>query len=288
MKKQHWIITSLIVLTTLAFGLVGCQNFENNSVTTPELGAQPDFIVGDAEIDDWGGQYGEGNAYFMLNIPVTGAMQIAYTLQGGGSYNLFGIAGAATKQEIGLKDGDLLESACVSYDGSAAFSAISSNAQESQKRDFLQYQRLNDDGSVSEWWSNTAGFEFSGDTTTVCVVSNGEVTVTEVGGPFEKPSSTGTLINGYRFYLGQTAQSCTDVCAGYGGYNDAGTEWATTNTTTCSNVMDALGAAGTGATPGTTPGLGCIVNTSNDRFQESSADASSTNPICRRACACNK
>ena len=187
MKKQSWIVASLATLSMLAFALVGCQNIENNSVTTPDLGAQPDFIVGDAEIDDWGGQYGEGNSYFMLNIPVSGAMQIAYTIQGGGSYNLFGINSAASKQEIGLWDGDLLDSVCVTYDGSDAFSAMLDNAQESWKRDFLQYQRLNDDGSVSEWWPNNAGFEFSGDTTTVCTVSDGVVQVTEVEGPFEKP-----------------------------------------------------------------------------------------------------
>ena len=187
MKNTHWLTTGLTILTMLAFGLVGCQNFDNNAVTTPDLGAQPDFIVGDAEIDDWGGQYGDGNSYFMLNIPVTGAMQIAYTLQGGGSYNLFGIAGAAVKQEIGLKDGDLLDSVCVSYDGSDAFSAMPANAQESRKGNFLQYQRLNDDGSVSEWWSNTAGFAFSGDITTVCTVSAGVVQGTEVDGPFDKP-----------------------------------------------------------------------------------------------------
>ena len=187
MNKQHWIPASLTVLTILAFGLVGCQNFENNSATTPNLSAQPDFIVGDKEIDDWGGQYGEGNSYYMLNIPVTGAMQIAYTIQGGGSYNLFGIADAASKQEIGLKDGDLLDSVCVTYDGSDAFSAMPANTQESQKRDLLQYQRLTDDGSVANWWANNAGFTFSGDTTTVCVVSDGVVQGTEVEGPFEKP-----------------------------------------------------------------------------------------------------
>ena len=188
MNKQHWIITSLAALTILAFGLVGCQNFDNNSVTTPELGAQPDFIVGDKEIDEWGGQYGKGNGYYMLNIPVTGAVQIAYSIQGGGSFNLFGIAGAAVKQEIGLWDGDLLDSVCVSYDGSDAFSAMPDNAQESRKGDFLQYQRLNDDGSASDWWANTAGFTFSGDTTTVCVVSDGIVQGTEVKGPFPKPA----------------------------------------------------------------------------------------------------
>ena len=125
----------------------------------------------------------------MLNIPVTGAIQIAYTIQGGGSYNLFGIAGAAVKQEIGLNDGDLLDSVCVTYDGGNVFSAIPSNTQESQKRDFLQYQRLNDDGSVAGWWSNNAGFAFSGDTTTVCTVSDGVVQATEVEGPFEKPTN---------------------------------------------------------------------------------------------------
>ena len=187
MNKQHWIITSLAALTILAFGLVGCQNFENKSVTTPELGAQPNFITGNAEIDEWGGQYGKGNGYYMLNVPVVGAVRIAYSIQGGDSYNLFGIAGAAVKQEIGLKDGDLLDSVCVSYDGSDAFSAMPANAQESRKGNFLQYQRLNDDGSVSEWWPNNAGFAFSGDTTTVCVVSDGVVQVTEVEGPFPRP-----------------------------------------------------------------------------------------------------
>jgi hypothetical protein len=215
MKKQHWIITSLAALTMLAFGLVGCQNFENNSLTTPDLSVQPDFIVGDAEIDDWGGQYGEDNAYFMLNIPVTGAMQIAYTIQGGGSYNLFGIAGAAVKQEIGLRDGDLLDSVCVSYDGSDSFSAMPANAQESRKGNFLQYQRLNDDGSVAEWWSNTAGFEFSGDTTTVCVVSDGVVTATEVEGPFPKPTAEEPSTRS-NWAVGTTGETCDAICTGSG------------------------------------------------------------------------
>ena len=39
MKTQHWMMTSLAALSMLAFGLVGCQNFENNSLTTPDIGA---------------------------------------------------------------------------------------------------------------------------------------------------------------------------------------------------------------------------------------------------------
>ena len=295
MKQQHWMITTLATLGMLVCALVGCQNLDN-SVTTPELEGQPDFIVGDKEIDDWGGQYGDGNTYFMLNIPVTGAMKIAYTIQGGGSYNLFGIAGAAVKQEIGLKGGDLLDSVCVSYDGSDAFSAIPSNTQESRKGEFLQYQRLNDDGSVAEWWSNTAGFEFSGDTTTVCTVSDGVVQGTEVDGPFEKPqpSHEEPAVR----VIGESGQSCDQACAAVGrSCNLSLLEWAAASLDNCNQVMTAL--TGVESTMlynvGSQQSLGCY--TYLDRYNRRFIDVGEPIVTCegkdsvgnfaRRACYCD-
>ena len=272
MKSQQFFIAGIFTLTVLAFGLVGCQNSEKKSLTTPDLGAQPNFITGDAELDDWGGQYGKGNGYYMLNIPVTGAIQIAYTIQGGGSYNLFGIAGAAVKQEIGLRDGDLLESVCVSYDGGNAFSAMPSNVQKSQKGKFLQYQRLNDGGSVSDWWANNAGFEFSGDTNMVCTVSNGVVQVTEVKGPFDKPETStvtptatstcsslgGRSINGGCWFQGNAGESCSVVCAAkiLGGTVDPMTSTYGNTQAGCDVVGDEFGLTGT-PTDGATCNTGC-------------------------------
>ena len=83
----------MITIVGLALaGLVGCQLWENDRSTPTSPGAAADlagFIMGNPEITSWGAQYAAGNSYVMVNIPVSGALQISYGIKDGGAFDLF-------------------------------------------------------------------------------------------------------------------------------------------------------------------------------------------------------
>ncbi|GAK53735.1 S-layer domain protein [Candidatus Moduliflexus flocculans] len=125
----------------------------------------------------------------MVNIPVTGAVKVEYTITGGGAYALFADTATPTKWEIGLKtvDGvtDTLQRVCVTYTDGVPFASVPAEATTSKQHQATHYLRKLDSGTEN-WWPTDTAFGFAGETKTVCVVTDGVVQGEEVAGPFPK------------------------------------------------------------------------------------------------------
>ena len=192
------LLTGMVGVALIGGLVAGCQLFDKNSSSltapTAETGRLENFIVADAESTQWGGQYAEGNAYFMVNIPVAGAVKVEYTVAGGGTFAIFADLTAPTTWEIGLTAADgvpaTVERVCVTYTEGAAFASVPAEADANALMQATHYLRTLEDGSAENWWPSDAAFKFVGKTTTVCVVVDGKVQGAEVSGPFPKPQPT--------------------------------------------------------------------------------------------------
>jgi len=192
------LLTGLVGLSLLGGLVAGCQLFDNNSSSltapTAETVRPENFIIGSTESTNWGGQYAEDNTYFMVNIPIVGAVKVEYTITGGATFALFVETKTPTKWEIGLKtvDGvtDTLQNVCVTYTEGVPFANVPADATTSTQHQATHYLRTLENGTEN-WWPSDAAFGFAGETTTVCVVVDGKVQGEEVAGPFPKtPASS--------------------------------------------------------------------------------------------------
>lgn len=105
-------------------------------------------------------------------------------------------------------------------------------------------------------------------------------------------ASEGILVGGFCWYEGGDNESCTTVCTGRGGYNDATRTYAGSDgsVANCNAVKLAFG-ANTSGTSGSLPGIGCNARfdgrfrgiTDTGTTDESTASTSGYN----RYCACN-
>lgn len=321
-RRQLFGAFASLILLAGGGALISC-NRDADSPATPDhslfqSGVPNNFIIGSADSANWGGQYAEDNTYFMVNIPVTGAVKVEYAITGGGTYAVFVETTTPTKWEIGLKtvDGvtDLLERVCVTYTEGAAFASVPANATTATQHQATHYLRTLEDGGTENWWPVDAAFAFAGETKTVCVVTDGQVQGAVVAGPFPKPQPTpvcgktqGVIVGGAIWYLGAAGQTCTNVCAAHGGYSTATRDYAGTggSLSQCSTVLSALGCASpatqsiSGGSGGCGIGgiacqVGCVtyatgpfVNTSWwDIGQATTADGQGNyNP--NRVCSCN-
>ncbi|MCP4401227.1 MAG: hypothetical protein GY801_28510 [bacterium] len=185
-------------------GLIGCELFDLGEVTnvTAPAGVSElsNFIMGDPEIAEWGAQYAEDNSYTMVNIPVSGALQVEYGLVDGGTFALFLETTQPVELEIGLKSQevtttaksvvDALEWVCVTYEEGTTFASTPANIEKNIQNAWTHYQRVDETDTVHPWWLQGVDFVFSGATQQMCVIENQTVMVTEVSGPFPKPQST--------------------------------------------------------------------------------------------------
>ena len=200
MKHKH-MLTSLLLTATI-LGIAGCQLFDDaptgvgaSAMDSSILG---NFILGDPELDDWGAYYEEGDSFVRVDIPVAGALKVAYSTTNGWAGAIFLQTGSAVGLEIGLladDDGvtDVIDDVCVSYVEGGSFTSMPANVEEDVQGDWTEYLRLRDDGSTSHWWPADAEFEFSGDAPTACGVVNSEVEWEVIpGGAFDKPTTTTT------------------------------------------------------------------------------------------------
>ncbi len=134
----------------------------------------------------------------MVNIPVSGAIKVEYTVAGGGTYAVFVETTTPTKWEIGLTTVDgvtaTLERVCVTSTEGVPFAAIPANSATATQHKATHYLRALEDGSTENWWPVDAAFGFAGDTKTVCVVTDGVVQGEEVAGPFPKPQPTAPVV----------------------------------------------------------------------------------------------
>ena len=190
-------LTRLVSLMIIGGMLASCQLFDhdNDTLTAPTSEGEQtgNFIIGDPEISGWGGYYHRNNAFFAINAPVVGALNISYTIQNGGGYALFVETTGATKMEIGLNTingvTDELDSVCVSYaEGVTAFASVPAGVVKAKQRGATHYRRKHDAGE-SDWWPLDAAFAFGvaeAQVKTVCVMQNGALGVTEISGPFPK------------------------------------------------------------------------------------------------------
>ncbi|GAK54293.1 hypothetical protein U14_05573 [Candidatus Moduliflexus flocculans] len=216
--------------------------------STFQAGQRNNFIIGSADVTTWGGQYINNNTYFMVNIPVTGAVKVEYTIMGGGTYAVFVDTTMPTKWEIGLKtiDGvtDVLESVCVTFTDGAPFASVPADAATSTQHKATHYLRKLDAGGTENWWSSDAAFTFAGETKTVCVVTDGVVRGADVAGPFPKPQPTascgGYAWAGMCWYLSSAGVNCQTTCAAHGGDIQPATFWADRTGAECDAVLNAL------------------------------------------------
>ena len=204
------------VLFLMLGGVMACNVLDNDQPTAPIMEGNSanlsNFIIGDPDVTEWGGQYVKDNTYFMVNIPIVGAVKVEYCVKGGGCFAVFVDTTSPTKWEIGLTtvDGvtEVLERVCVTYLENGKFASVPASHEKATQHKATHYQRKLDDGSVENWWPIDAAFEFGGKTTTVCVVTDGVVQGAEVAGPFPKPMPTpvapaaptvgGSMTAGYR------------------------------------------------------------------------------------------
>ena len=182
------------MLLLMLGGVMACHMVDDDQPTAPTMKGNSanlsNFIIGDLDVREWGGQYVKNNTYFMVNIPITGAIKVEYAIQGGGRFALFVETTMPTKWEIGLTTVDgvtaVLERVCVTYVEHGAFISVPANHEKATQHDATHYQRTLEGGGVENWWPVDAAFKFGGKTTTVCVVIDGLVQGAEVAGPFEK------------------------------------------------------------------------------------------------------
>jgi hypothetical protein len=151
--------------------------------------------MGAPELTAWGAQYVEGNPYAMVNIPVSGALHVAYGIVDGGTFALFLDTTQPVELEIGLMNGDVLDWACVTYAEGGTFAGTPPNIEPDVKGFWTHYQRKETDPDTGEeeilaWWPPGAGFVFGGATQRQCVIENRMVVVAGVSGPFPKPQPT--------------------------------------------------------------------------------------------------
>lgn len=107
------------------------------------------------------------------------------------------------------------------------------------------------------------------------------------------PCCLATSYGGYCYRYGAVGQSCTTVCASYGGYDAAGTNASNVSNASCKNLMDALdiGEDGTVVTEELfSTNLGCYVDTGQaDTYRVRSANtptAGASTGAVRRVCSC--
>ncbi|GAK53739.1 hypothetical protein U14_05013 [Candidatus Moduliflexus flocculans] len=205
------LLTGLVGLTLIGGLVAGCQLFDTNSSSltapTAETVRPENFIIGSADSDQWGGQYSKDNTYFMVNIPVTGAVKVEYTITGGATYALFVDTTTPTKWEIGLKtvDGvtDTLQSVCVTYTDGVPFASVPADATTSTQHQAAHYLRKLENGTEN-WWPIDAAFAFAGETKTVCVLIDGVVQGADVAGPFPKATAPVTPARDVRIFVTQS------------------------------------------------------------------------------------
>ena len=197
MTHKHMLSSLLLAATIL--GSAGCQLFDDDptgvGASATDSSVLSNFIMGDPELDDWGAYYEAGDSFVRVDIPVAGALKVAYSTTGGWSGAIFLQTAAAVGLEIGLltdDDGvtDVIDDVCVSSVEGGSFTSMPSNVEEDVQGDWTEYLRLRDDGSTSHWWPADAAFVFSRDETTACGVVNSDVQWELIpGGAFDKPAA---------------------------------------------------------------------------------------------------
>ncbi|GAK49174.1 hypothetical protein U14_00392 [Candidatus Moduliflexus flocculans] len=308
MKRWYWGIglLGLVIIT----GIVGCQTFkgEHHNPTMPTDDATGNFIIGDADISEWGAEYSAGHTYFMINVPYAVVMKVEYGIVGGGVFAIFAETKHATKLEIGLATRDLLEHgnsqvdtlmwACVTYVQGGTFTTIPVNAITSfQGKDKIHYQREDEaTGDKYAWWPIETDFGWSSPSQRQCVIENSEVVngITPVSGPFPKPlPQQGTWV------LAASGATCDTACGDQGLTCDlATTTTAYNDQALCDRLMTKWGLLpelGDGADgPYSGTGTGCAAWMSNPPDPSGGWDWQRHGPvICdssenfsRRACYC--
>lgn len=149
----------------------------------------------------------------------------------------------------------------------------------------------------------TSGTIANGQTLTVrmkVVDSNTYIATIDVGGVTDTwtvspptpcgSGGTGREVGGYCWYSGADGQSCTDVCASHGGYNNATGTFAGSSgsNSNCNAVLTMLGKGTGNAGDTSVGGIGCYVSFSNSRGRSiNPTTAAATNTYASRACACN-
>lgn len=108
-------------------------------------------------------------------------------------------------------------------------------------------------------------------------------------------SCDGNLVADACWYLGNNGESCDDVCADHGGYNQATLTFAGSegNVNNCNQVADEISMGGSTVTNSTSCyyGYGCLYDlysSARIRCTDVSTDASAAIVGVQRACACNE
>ena len=110
-----------------------------------------------------------------------------------------------------------------------------------------------------------------------------------IGTFFRASSCSGTVVSGYCWYYGGSSQSCTSVCSSHGGYDVATKDYAGSGgtTTTCSEVLSALGVGGGAISHGCEgQAVGCAKVVLLNARCSGSTTAGAAFPLTSRACAC--
>ena len=199
MKKHGYIFTTLLLTATI-LGIAGCQLFDDAptavGASAADSNALSNFIMGDPELGTWGAYYEAGDSFVRVDIPVAGALKVAYSTTGGWSGAIFLQTAAPVGVEIGLLTDDngvtdVIDDVCVSYVEGGRFTSMPSNVEKDVQGDWTEYRRVLDDGSTSHWWPADAAFVFSRNETTACGVVNSDVQWDVIpGGAFDKPAAT--------------------------------------------------------------------------------------------------
>lgn len=197
------IVGGAIVALLIVGLIVGCnmgKDGERGTITAPSgEAAVTNAVFGDAENAEWGAHYTPGDPFFMVQIPMAGAVRMTYTTTTGGPFDIYAESDAPFKLEIGLTEQDgqvaILDSVGVEYLENGAFSSVPEDAQiaesglNAKRRGHLFHYGHRVGGVWSPWWLPGAAFVFDGQTQFTCLVSGGVLHsgVVVVFGPFPKP-----------------------------------------------------------------------------------------------------
>ena len=199
MMTHGYVRISLLLAATI-FAATGCRMFDDAptrvGASAADSNALSNFIMGDPELGTWGAYYEAGDSFVRVDIPVAGALKVAYSTTGGWSGAIFLQTAAPVGVEIGLLTDDngvtdVIDDVCVSYVEGGRFTSMPSNVEKDVQGDWTEYRRVLDDSSTSHWWPADAAFVFSRNETTACGVVNSDVQWDVIpGGAFDKPAAT--------------------------------------------------------------------------------------------------
>lgn len=184
-------LTLIALFGSMLAGIFGCHIFDDSSSpTTPNAplasGIMGNYILSDAESDDWAAYYTPSDTYFKVTIPIHGAIKLRYRLADGGAFTIFLKTTKPLTHEIGLKTingvTDVVDCVTVEYVEQGAFAQMPTDLViEEQGDGYIQYERKTGDSDTEEWWPETETdlFVMNGNPMTMQIISGGVVVVAQ-------------------------------------------------------------------------------------------------------------